>query len=376
MEKGKKGFKERKMKEVECYSDGTAVKPVECLSEEDESNEMNISLGDRWIPTALYEDFFSEKMQIGIRISYLEEIDDYVIATAYYNEIMRRTYTVPYGETQVYDAVRLCHDALCGVQIPNLSRPDILGNTRRYVPDFEARSKAGEKIDMLKQDFATFINNLPADRRAELKDMYVRAKGKYTPGGCHIYEIPRNVCLGDNLVVYCINSNRLNLTLHHIVEKRESQSFEKTLVIGNRRSVLKYKAVFCQSYRSVRTVRISSDYTSLKSFFTHLDENKWDVLFIPIDLFPAITETYQALKMVLKEELDKLVCSLQIIRSFRGFGGFHLRRSQEKSLRRKIKVVSSRLDEISYLDRMDSDRIDCPCSSFVGKIIILDLHCL
>ena len=139
-----------------------------------EFEELDFNLGERWIPTDIYEGFCEHFFQVPVSVSYSAKMDAFGIENHGYSPLISQKYVVK-GDFEVYDCMDLLHHAMLNT-LPNINKDggkDEHGKTIR-IPDFEARQKADTLITEIRQAFVEWLHAQPDDFKERLTDLYNR----------------------------------------------------------------------------------------------------------------------------------------------------------------------------------------------------------
>lgn len=139
-----------------------------------EFEELDFNLGERWIPTDIYEGFCEHFFQVPVSVSYSAKMDAFGIENHGYSPLISQKYVVK-GDFEVYDGMDLLHHARLNT-LPNINKDggkDEHGKTIR-IPDFEARQKADTLITEIRQAFVEWLHAQPDDFKERLTDLYNR----------------------------------------------------------------------------------------------------------------------------------------------------------------------------------------------------------
>ena len=139
-----------------------------------EFEELDFNLGERWIPTDIYEGFCEHFFQVPVSVSYSAKMDAFGIENHGYSPLISQKYVVK-GDFEVYDGMDLLHHAMLNT-LPNINKDggkDEHGKTIR-IPDFEARQKADTLITEIRQAFVEWLHAQPDDFKERLTDLYNR----------------------------------------------------------------------------------------------------------------------------------------------------------------------------------------------------------
>lgn len=94
-----------------------------------EFEELDFNLGERWIPTDIYEGFCEHFFQVPVSVSYSTKMDAFGIENHGYSPLISQKYVVK-GDFEVYDGMDLLHHAMLNT-LPNINKDGGKENTAR-----------------------------------------------------------------------------------------------------------------------------------------------------------------------------------------------------------------------------------------------------
>ena len=135
---------------------------------------MDFNLGERWIPTDIYEGFCEHFFQVPVSVSYSAKMDAFGIENHGYSALISQKYVVK-GDFEVYDGMDLLHHAMLNT-LPNINKDggkDENGNDIK-VRDSEGIQLANAKIDEIRNGFSEWLEEQSPQFKERLTTMYNR----------------------------------------------------------------------------------------------------------------------------------------------------------------------------------------------------------
>ncbi|GEM63890.1 DNA methylase [Sphingobacterium faecium NBRC 15299] len=132
--------------------------------------ELDFNLGERWIPTEIYSRFASSLFETEVKVSYSESTDDFAVACATKNLLIREKYAVK-GERRTFDGISLLKNALVNTT-PNIKKTIVDGDKEYKVMDMEAIQMANTKIDEIRSAFTEWLHAQSYEFKQRLTDQY------------------------------------------------------------------------------------------------------------------------------------------------------------------------------------------------------------
>lgn len=139
--------------------------------------ELDLNLGERWIPIPVYRQFIADLFQVepeSVTVKYAPKIDQFDVKVTESSAVITDKYCVK-GDARKYDGVNLLTHALHNT-VPDITKEigrDENGRPIR-VRDMENIQLADSKISEMRQAFSDWIAARPQDFRDELAALYNR----------------------------------------------------------------------------------------------------------------------------------------------------------------------------------------------------------
>ncbi len=140
--------------------------------------DLDFNLGERWIPAKVYARFASELFGTDVGVSYLPDMDEYILSCDRKNQTIWHTYAVQ-GEFKRYDGLHLLKHALHNT-VPNITKSKEITDPKTgekatiKVRDGRTIQMADTKIEEIRQAFVSWLGRTPETFKQQLADRYNR----------------------------------------------------------------------------------------------------------------------------------------------------------------------------------------------------------
>lgn len=132
--------------------------------------ELEFNLGERWIPTKLYEAFASELMDCSVQIVYDKGIDLFLIKFKETNANVYDKWHVR-GENQNFYGDDLLKFAMMD-DVPNVTYTVGTGDNKNTYIDAEKTQLLHSKVEMIREEFILWLGKQPIETKENLTDLY------------------------------------------------------------------------------------------------------------------------------------------------------------------------------------------------------------
>ena len=140
--------------------------------------DLDFNLGERWIPAKVYARFASDLFGTDVGVSYLPDMDEYILSCDRKNQAIWHTYAVQ-GEFKRYDGLHLLKHALHNT-VPDITKSKEITDPKTgekatiKVRDGRAIQMADTKIEEIRQAFVSWLGRTPETFKQQLADRYNR----------------------------------------------------------------------------------------------------------------------------------------------------------------------------------------------------------
>ena len=338
-----------------------------------EFEELDFNLGERWIPTDIYERFCEHFFQVPVSVSYSAKMDAFGIENHGYSPLISRKYVVK-GDFEVYDGMDLLNHAMLNT-LPNINKDggkDEYGRTIR-IPDFEARQKADTLITEIRQAFVEWLHMQPGDFKERLTDLYNRKFNCYVRphyDGSH-QQFPwldlRGLGIDDLYpsqkdAIWMIKQNGGGICDHEVgtgktlimcvaaYEMHRLGLARKPMIIGIKANIHEIARTFRTAYPNARLLYPGkTDFTpeNRLRIFNDIKNNNWDCIILTHEQFGKIPQSAEVQRQILRQEMDDIDENLASYEKQGGHVDGWILRGLEKrkeNLEAKLKELQEKID--------------------------------
>ena len=346
-----------------------------------EFEELDFNLGERWIPTDIYEGFCEHFFQVPVSVSYSTKMDAFGIENHGYSPLISQKYVVK-GDFEVYDGMDLLHHAMLNT-LPNINKDggkDEHGKTIR-IPDFEARQKADTLITEIRQAFVEWLHAQPDDFKERLTDLYNRKFNCYVRpryDGSH-QQFPgldlRGLGIEDLYpsqkdAIWMIKQNGGGICDHEVgtgktlimcvaaYEMHRLGLARKPMIIGIKANIHEIARTFRTAYPNARLLYPGKeDFTpeNRLRIFSDIKNNNWDCIILTHEQFGKIPQSAEVQQQILRQEMDDIDENLA---SYEKQGG-HVDGWILRGLEKRKENLDAKLHELQEtIDAQKDDTVD------------------
>ena len=346
-----------------------------------EFEELDFNLGERWIPTDIYEGFCEHFFQVPVSVSYSTKMDAFGIENHGYSPLISQKYVVK-GDFEVYDGMDLLHHAMLNT-LPNINKDggkDEHGKTIR-IPDFEARQKADTLITEIRQAFVEWLHAQPDDFKERLTDLYNRKFNCYVRpryDGSH-QQFPgldlRGLGIEDLYpsqkdAIWMIKQNGGGICDHEVgtgktlimcvaaYEMHRLGLARKPMIIGIKANIHEIARTFRTAYPNARLLYPGKeDFTpeNRLRIFSDIKNNNWDCIILTHEQFGKIPQSAEVQRQILRQEMDDIDENLA---SYEKQGG-HVDGWILRGLEKRKENLDAKLHELQEtIDAQKDDTVD------------------
>ena len=346
-----------------------------------EFEELDFNLGERWIPTDIYEGFCEHFFQVPVSVSYSAKMDAFGIENHGYSPLISQKYVVK-GDFEVYDGMDLLHHAMLNT-LPNINKDggkDEHGKTIR-IPDFEARQKADTLITEIRQAFVEWLHAQPDDFKERLTDLYNRKFNCYVRpryDGSH-QQFPgldlRGLGIDDLYpsqkdAIWMIKQNGGGICDHEVgtgktlimcvaaYEMHRLGLARKPMIIGIKANIHEIARTFRTAYPNARLLYPGKeDFTpeNRLRIFSDIKNNNWDCIILTHEQFGKIPQSAEVQQRILRQEMDDIDENLA---SYEKQGG-HVDGWILRGLEKRKENLDAKLHELQEtIDAQKDDTVD------------------
>lgn len=346
--------------------------------------EIDFNLGERWIPTDIYNDFATEKFGVGTHVSYTQGNDMYIVSTDEYPQVANQIY----GINRDYNAKEILRCALLNIY-PEIKR-QIFYPEKKTIVDTEKTQQVASKIDQLKQEFIDWLPGRSAELKQHLEDLYNKkfncfVKPHYDgsfqtfPDLCfdnfsfnELYQSQKDCIwmlkqLGGGICDHNVGGGKTMIICVAAHEMKRIGIVNKPLIIGMKANIQDIVKTYKLAYPTDKVLYPGqNDFSPAKrhAIFRDIKNNNWDCIILTHDQFNMIPQSLDVQMKITTDEINDLSESLAVLEE----QGYNVSGKMRKGLETRInnlKVklnillenINSRKDDIIDFHEMGIDHI-------------------
>lgn len=304
---------------------------------------LDFNLGERWIPQDYYNRFASCLFELNTEVSYFPSADTFKVKINGSNAKVNQEYAVTTKAGKTSYGYTLLEHALENTS-PFYTYEIDLGDKKVRVPDNDAIQLAHQKIETIRNNFGSWLKDLPEEDKMNLEELYNNTFNCYVLreyDGNHL-NFPgldrKNLGIEDlyssqKNAVWRIVQNRgalidhevgLGKTLTMIVAAQEMKRLgivNKPMILALKANVNQIKETYHKAYPRAKILAPGeNDFTPSKRMRLsyEIKNNNWDCIILTHDQFGKIPQSPEIQKEIFQTELDNVEKDLQTLKNLGG----------------------------------------------------------
>lgn len=310
---------------------------VEARPRRIEFEELDFNLGERWIPTGIYNRFASHLFDTTVRIHYTENTDDFSINCDQKNVLIRDKYAIK-SESRTYDGIALLKHALVNTT-PDITKKVMVGEQEVKVRDMEAIQMANTKIDEIRKAFSDWLHAQNDEFKKRLTDKYndtfncfVRPQyngshqdfpglDRKALGIADMYPSQKDAVWmiklnGGAICDHEVGAGKTLIMCTAAQEMKRLGMAHKPMIIGLKANVHEIAETYRKAYPHAKILYPGKeDFTPQKRLriFGDIKNNDWDCVILTHDQYGMIPQSPELQKEILQTELDSVEQNLDAL---------------------------------------------------------------
>ena len=350
---------------------------------------LDFNLGERWIPTSVYEEFAEYLFGVKTRISYTESIDEFGITLEGSNANITDKYFVK-GEKRGYYGNDLLKHALHNT-VPDITKTvqDKDGKDIK-VRDADAIQLADAKINEIRKEFVNWLNEQLPQFKQNLAGMYNRKFNCYVrpdyDGSCQnfpfldlkgldipgLYDSQKNAVWmlklnGGGIIDHEVGTGKTLIMCVAAFEMKRLGLADKPMIIGLKSNVHDIADTFKRAYPNAKVLYPGKeDFTPEKrvGIFHDIKNNNWDCIILTHDQFGKIPQSPEIQQEIYNKEIESIEESLAVFeQQGNEVSGWIIRglEKRKENLQAKLEkledTIKSRTDDVVDFKQMGIDHL-------------------
>ena len=334
--------------------------------------DLDFNLGERWIPAKVYARFASDLFGTDVGVSYLPDMDEYILSCDRKNQAIWHTYAVQ-GEFKRYDGLHLLKHALHNT-VPDITKSKEITDPKTgekatiKVRDGRAIQMADTKIEEIRQAFVSWLGRTPDTFKQQLADRYNRLFNCFVRpdfDGSHqtfpgldlkglsfpdLYPSQKDAVWmlktnGGGICDHEVGGGKTMIMCTAAYEMKRLGLANKPMIIGLKANVFDIADTFRKAYPNARILYPGKEDFTVKNrarIFSDIKNNDWDCVILTHDQFGAIPQSAEIQEAIMQKELDSVQENLDVLRK----QGREISRSALKGLEQRKLALTAKLRDI------------------------------
>ena len=334
--------------------------------------DLDFNLGERWIPAKVYARFASDLFGTDVGVSYLPDMDEYILSCDRKNQAIWHTYAVQ-GEFKRYDGLHLLKHALHNT-VPDITKSKEITDPKTgekatiKVRDGRAIQMADTKIEEIRQAFVSWLGRTPETFKQQLADRYNRLFNCFVRpdfDGSHqtfpgldlkglsfpdLYPSQKDAVWmlktnGGGICDHEVGGGKTMIMCTAAYEMKRLGLANKPMIIGLKANVFDIADTFRKAYPNARVLYPGKEDFTVKNrarIFSDIKNNDWDCVILTHDQFGAIPQSAEIQEAIMQKELDSVQENLDVLRK----QGREISRSALKGLEQRKLTLTAKLRDI------------------------------
>lgn len=377
--------------------------------------DLDFNLGERWISADIYQqfacDFFSMPGDTAnVKVKYVPELDQYVVASTCWNERIRTQFSVTSETGNKVDGVDLLTHALHNT-MPKLmkykrnehgrilTKINSKGDTEyEKEEDTEAVQLANSKIEEIRQGYVEWLQKQPKELRDQLADDYNKRFNCFVKpvyDGTHqtfpdldrkailekygvkdLYKSQKD-CIwmlllnGGGICDHEVGSGKTMIMCITAHEMKRLGMCHKPMIIGLKANVSAIAETYRTCYPQAKVLfATEQDYCAANrvDFFNRMKTGDWDCIIMSHDQFGRIPQPLEIQRDITYTMLQQVEDSLKAVADSREGYGYEITRKMQRGLEKrknnllaklaKLKDdIANRKDDVADFEELGIDHI-------------------
>jgi len=305
---------------------------------------LDFNLGERWIPINYYDRFASQLFELNTSVNYFQSLDTFKVNTQGYNAKVSQEYAItPKSGRTTYGNTILEH-ALENTTPFFTYEVKLSDDKTIRLPDNEAIQLAHQKIEIIRNSFITWLQNLPQADKKQLETLYNNTFNCYVLrqyNGDHLtfpglekknlgiedlYSSQKNASwrIIQNRGALIDHEVGLGKTLTMIVSAHEMKRLgivHKPMILALKANINQITETYRKAYPNAKILAPGeNDFTPAKRMrlFHEIKNNNWDCIILTHDQFGKIPQSPEIQKEIFQNELDNVERDLETLKDLGG----------------------------------------------------------
>jgi len=342
-------------------------------------DDLDFNLGERWIPTGIYEKFASWLFETNVSIHYAQSRDEYSVSTFRSNAKISDQYAVK-SQSRTFDGINLIKHALHNTS-PDITKKIMVNGEEVKVRDGDAIQLANSKIDEMRKGFSDWLREQSPEFKDRLAGLYNRTFNCFVRpayDGAHqafpgldlkglgiddLYKSQKDAVWmqklnGGGICDHEVGGGKTLIMCCAAMEMKRLGLVNKPMIVGLKANIHEIAQTFCTAYPNARVLYPGKeDFTpnNRMKIFNQIKNNNWDTVIITHEQFGMIPQSPEIQQKILQKELDSVEENLEVLRG----QGKEVSRAMLKGCLKRQQNLEAKLKNIAYqIETRKDDTVD------------------
>jgi len=326
---------------------------------------LDFNLGERWLPTAYYQEFATSLFGLATKVEYFSSADTFKVSYNFGNAITDEEFAV-----MPRSGIKMKAHSLLEHALENTSPHFTYAIDEVRYPDNEAIQLAHEKIEKIRAAYVDWLRDLPDGEKQAIEQLYNATFNCYVLreyDGSHLKfpGLDRKALGIEDLYASQVNAawrimqNRgalidhevgLGKTLTMIIAAMEMKRLgivQKPMILALKANVGQIADTFRKAYPKAKILAPNeNDFSPAKrqALFHQVKNNNWDCIILTHDQFGKIPQSPEIQKKIFEQELENIEQDLQTLEELGG----EISRKMLKGLQIRKNNLEDKLSGVLY----------------------------
>jgi N12 class adenine-specific DNA methylase len=342
-------------------------------------DDLDFNLGERWIPTGIYEKYASWLFETNVNIHYAQSRDEYSVSAFRHNAKISDQYAVK-TQSRTFDGVNLIKHALHNTS-PDITKKIMVDGEEVKVRDSDAIQLANSKIDEMRKGFSDWLREQSPEFKDRLSGLYNRTFNCFVRpayDGSHqnfpgldlkglgiddLYKSQKDAIWmqklnGGGICDHEVGGGKTLIMCCAAMEMKRLGLVNKPMIVGLKANIHEIAQTFCTAYPNARILYPGKeDFTpnNRMKIFSQIKNNNWDTVILTHEQFGMIPQSPEIQRNILQKELDSVEENLEVLRG----QGRDVSRAMLKGCLKRQQNLEAKLKNIAYqIETRKDDTVD------------------
>jgi N12 class adenine-specific DNA methylase len=342
-------------------------------------DDLDFNLGERWIPTGIYEKYASWLFESNVSIHYAQSRDEYSVIAASHNAKISDQYAVK-AQSRTFDGVALIKHALHNTS-PDITKKIMVDGEEVRVRDADAIQLANSKIDEMRKGFSDWLREQSPEFKDRLADLYNSTFNCFVRpayDGSHqtfpgldlkglgiddLYKSQKDAIWmqklnGGGICDHEVGGGKTLIMCCAAMEMKRLGLVNNPMITGLKANIHEIAQTFCTAYPNARILYPGKeDFTPANrmKIFNEIKNNNWDAIILTHEQFGMIPQSPEIQRAILQKELDSVEENLDVLRG----QGKEVSRAMLKGCLKRQQNLDAKLKGIAYqIETRKDDTVD------------------